>query len=62
MNERWGTMKFKAIIKEIKQVRKASEDMECSIKLITEDNQIMALSAIPSDVVLDVIIDEERAL
>lgn len=47
-------MKFKAIIKELKQTRKASEDMEFSIKFVTEDNQIMALSAYPSDIVFDV--------
>lgn len=53
-------MKVKMIIKELKQVRKASEDLECSIKFITEDNQIMVLSSYPSDTVFEVEIKEEK--
>lgn len=55
-------MKFKALITELKQKRTASNDNEFSIKLQTEDHTVMALSAIPSDVVLSVIIDEEERL
>lgn len=56
-------MKAKMIIKELKQVRKINEiDMECSIKLVTEDSQIMALSAYPSDTVFEVDINPESSL
>lgn len=51
-------MKFKAIITEIKQKRTASQDNEFSLKLVTEDNQIMALSAYESDTLFEVIIED----
>lgn len=54
-------MKVKMYIKELKQSRKINEvDMECSLRLITEDNQIMALSAYPSDTIFDVTIEPEE--
>lgn len=53
-------MKFKAYIKKISQVRKASEDMENQLVLITEDAQPMVLSAYPSDTVFDVQVEPER--
>lgn len=55
-------MKFKAIITELKQKRTASQDNEFSLKLVTEDNQIMALSAFPSDTVFEVDISPEGEL
>lgn len=53
-------MKIKMSIKEIKQIRKASEDLECSLKFVTEDTQIMALSAYPSYTVFNVTIEAEK--
>jgi hypothetical protein len=53
-------MKAKMIIKKLSQTRKASEDMENTILFATEDNQIMALSAYPSETVFDVEIKEEN--
>lgn len=53
-------MIFKALITELKQKRTASLDNEFSIKLVTEDHQIMALSAIPSDRVVTVTIEGEE--
>lgn len=50
---------FKAIITELKQKRTASQDNEFSLKLVTEDNTIMALSAYPSDTVFEVELEEE---
>lgn len=52
-------MRLKAIITELKQKRTASQDSEFSLKLVTEDNQIMALSAYPSDTVFDVEVSAE---
>ena len=53
-------MKLKSIITELKQKRTASQDNEFSLKMITEDNQIMALSAYPSDTVFEVTIVPEK--
>lgn len=46
-------------IKEIKQFKKASLDNEYSIRLVTEDNRLMALSAIPSDSLVNVTVEVE---
>lgn len=53
-------MKIKTIITELKQKRTSSNDNEFSLKLVTEDNQIMALSAYPSDTVFTVTIEPEE--
>lgn len=53
-------MKTKMIIKKIAMTRKASEDMEFTATFATEDSQIMALSAYPSETVFDVEIKEEN--
>lgn len=50
-------MEFIAEIKEIKQKKTASLDNEYSIRLVTEDNKLMTLSAIPSDCTVRVIIE-----
>lgn len=51
-------MKFKAEIKEIKQRKTASLDNEYSIKLVTDDKNIMVLSNIESDKVVEVTVEE----
>lgn len=53
-------MKFKMIIKRLAQTRKASEDMENTVLLATEESELMALSAYPSDTVFEVDIKEEH--
>lgn len=42
-------MKFIAEIKEIKQRKTVSMDNEYSIKLVTDNKDLMTLSSIPSD-------------
>ena len=53
-------MKFTAEIIELKERKTVSLDKEYTLKLRTEDNQIMALSAIPADCVVTVTIESER--
>ena len=53
-------MKTKMIIKKLSMTRKASEDLEYTVLFATEDSQIMALSAYPSETVFDVEIKEEK--
>lgn len=47
-------MKFLMEIKEIKQTKTASLDMEYTIKLVTEDLNLMRLSEIKPDQVVEV--------
>lgn len=47
-------MKFIAEIIELKQIKSASLDKVFTVKLRTEDFNIMALSAIPSDCLVEV--------
>lgn len=47
-------------IKEIKQLKKASLDNEYTIRLGTEDNQLMTLSAIPSDSLVRVTFEQDE--
>lgn len=54
-------MKFIAEITEIKERKTPSLDKEYTIKLRTDDNKIMALSAIPADSVVTVEIEGEHA-
>ena len=53
-------MKFIAEIIEIKERKTVSLDKEYTIKLRTEDNSVMTLSAIPSDSLVEVIITGEN--
>lgn len=53
-------MKFVAEIVEIKQVKSVSNDKVFTLKLRTEDNRIMALSAYPSEEVVQVDIKGEH--
>lgn len=50
-------MKFIAEIIELKERKTPSLDKEYTIKLRTEDNQVMALCAIPADSVVHVEIE-----
>jgi hypothetical protein len=47
-------MKFIMEIKEIKQRKTPSNDNEFSIKLVTDDKNLMALAAIPSEQLVEV--------
>lgn len=48
------SMKFIAEIVEIKERKTASLDKEYTIKLRTEDNSVMTLSAIPPDELVNI--------
>jgi len=50
---------FKMYIKKLSQTRKASEDMENQLLLVTESPDVMALSAYPSDTIFNVTIEPE---
>lgn len=55
-------MNFTAELKEAKGVKSASLDLVYSLKLITEDPQILDLAKLPSDTLLKVTIEPAEGL
>ena len=53
-------MEFLAEIVELKERKTVSLDKEYTIKLRTDDNTLMTLSAIPADSLVKVIIKDEH--